>query len=184
MKKLKVAVVVGHTTGADKGAYSPYLNSSEQPFNLKVANALRDIDPSSYDVYQHSLQSYYDREKVLADKVNKGNYDLVVELHFNAASPAANGTECCYYFNSKKGKLAASTIAAGISYHYGTALRGDNGARALVNKNDRGYWFVYLPKAPAVIIEPFFGSNPEATKFADVNQYAQVLHNVIKPLAL
>lgn len=184
MNKLKIALVVGHTTGADKGAYSPYLKSAEQPFNLEVANKLRTLAPAMYDVYTHNLQSYYEREKFLASRLNAKAYDLVIELHFNAASPAANGTECCYYFNSSKGKKAAQTIAAGLSYHFDTTLRGDRGARALTNKNDRGYWFVYLPKAPAIILEPFFGSNPESTKFANTDLYAQELHTILSNLTL
>jgi N-acetylmuramoyl-L-alanine amidase len=181
---MKIAIVVGHTTGADKGAYSAYLKQSEQPFNNAVAQALKCLAPQSYDVYTHSLQSYYEREKLLADKINKQAYDLVLELHFNAASPAANGTEVCYFFNSAKGKKAAQYIAAGLSLAYDTTLRGDKGARALVNKNDRGYWFIYLPKAPAIIIEPFFGSNPEALKFADVGRYASELHHILQGLKL
>lgn len=181
---MKVAVIVGHTIGADKGAYSTYLKKSEQPYNLEVANALKACAPDKYDVFTHKLQSYYDRQKFMADVLNKGKYDLVIELHFNAASPAANGTECLYYFGSAKGKKAAQTIAQGLAYAFDTSLRGDKGGRALANKADRGYWFVYLPKAPAVIIEPFFGSNPEADKFKDVGLYASELHNILQNLKL
>lgn len=184
MKVLKVAIVVGHTVGADKGAFSPFLNKSEQPYNTELANALHALAPGMYDVYTHKLQSYYDRQKFMADVLNKKAYDLVIELHFNAASPAANGTECLYYFASVKGKKAAQTIAAGIAYCFDTTLRGDKGARALTNKNDRGYWALYLPKAPAIIYEPFFGSNAEAKKFADVGLHAAELHNIIKNLQL
>lgn len=181
---MKTAIVVGHTTGADKGAYSNYLKLSEQPFNAMVAAALKKLGPERYDVYTHNLQNYYEREKFLADKLNKLNYDLVIELHFNAASESANGTEVCYYYASNKGKTAAQFIAAGMSVAYDTKLRGDKGARALVNKNDRGYWFVYLPKAPAIILEPFFGSNPESLKFADVERYACELDHILKGLKL
>lgn len=181
---MKVAVIVGHTIGADKGAYSAYLKKSEQPYNTEVANALKACAPNMYDVYTHKLQSYYERQKFIAGVLNKQNYDLVIELHFNAASPAANGTECLYYFSSTKGKKAAQTIAAGLAYTFDTTVRGDKGARALSNKDDRGYWFVYLPKAPAIIVEPFFGSNPEALKFADTSLYASELHNIISNLKL
>lgn len=181
---MKVAVVVGHTTGADKGAFSKFLKSSEQPFNKMVADELKALAPHTYDVYVHQLQSYYDRQKVMAAKLNLQNYDLIIELHFNAAdSETANGTEACYYYASRKGKDAAQHISIGLAMAYGTKLR-SAGAKALVNKNDRGYWFTYLPKAPAIIVEPFFGTNPESEKFADVAKYAKELHHLISNLTL
>lgn len=183
MNQIKIAIVVGHTPKGDQGAYSPHLQKSEQPFNLGVAaNALKELAPNTYDVYTHTIQGYYERQKALATLLNGKAYDLVIELHFNAASPLANGTECLYWFASKKGKEYAQAISAGIAKEYGTTIRGDKGARALVNKEDRGYWFTYLPKAPAVIVEPFFGSNEEALKFKDEKRYACVLHNILMGL--
>lgn len=176
----KYAIIVGHTNGGDKGAHSTHLGKSEQPYNLEVANALKALDPNKYDVYTHDLQTYYTRQKALAAKLNAKNYEAVIELHFNAAQPSTNGTESLHYFASKKGKQLAQELSAAVVKEYGTTLRGDKGTRALVNKEDRGYWFVYLPKATAVIFEPFFGSNAEALKFADPKRLACVINNVLK----
>ncbi|WP_322970321.1 N-acetylmuramoyl-L-alanine amidase [Faecalibacter sp. LW9] len=179
----KFALVIGHTKSKDKGAFSETLGLSEYDYNLMVAKELKALCPEMFDIYTHEVQDYYQRQKGLAYKVNQKNYDAVFELHFNAASPLANGTECCHYFNSKKGKAIAELISKEVSLYYKTTLRGVNGAKALVNKQDRGYWFTYLPKAPAVIIEPFFGSNPsEAKLFKDVNLYAHVLYSAIKKI--
>ena len=86
---------------------------------------------------------------------------------------------CKKAYVSKKGKEYAQAISEGIAKEYDTTIRGDKGARALVNREDRGYWFTYLMKAPAVIVEPFFGSNEEALKFKDEKQYACALHNIL-----
>lgn len=177
---MKVAIVIGHTSNGDKGAYSETLKLSEYDYNLKVANHMKELNPSVYDVYTHTIQEYYNRQKAMADKLNAKAYDLVIELHYNAASPVANGTETLYYFNSAKGKAYAESISQEIVKEFGTSIRGVNGAKALVNKNDRGYYAVYLPKATALIVEPFFGSNPsESAKFADYKKYACVLNNTI-----
>lgn len=173
----KYAIIVGHTNGGDKGAYSTHLGKSEQPYNLEVANALKALDPTKYDVYTHDAQDYHKRQTALAAKLNAKDYEAVIELHFNAASPLANGTEALYYFASKKGKQLAQDLSAAVVKDYGTTLRG---AKPLVNRNDRGYWFVYLPKATAVILEPFFGSNAEALKFADPKRLAHIINNVLK----
>lgn len=184
MNKIKVAVVVGHTSTGDKGAYSQYIGLSEYDYNLRVAKQLESLsnDSVEYHVYTHTIQGYASRQATLADKLNPLKYDYVFELHFNASTPQANGTECLYYFNSSKGKLASQIISKQITQDFNTTLRGVEGAKALVNSNDRGFGFVYKQKAVAVIIEPFFGSNEEANKFSDVNKYACTLHNAIMKL--
>lgn len=188
MSKIKrVALVVGHTTTpkGDKGAYSDTLKTSESDYWLDVAlrlEKLGNVKVEIYHLFTHSIQNYYNRQKALADKINGSGivYDVILELHFNAASPLANGTECLYWFGSKKGKQIAQQLSAYVSKVYGTTLRGDKGSRALVNKNDRGYWFTYLVKYPAVITEFFFGSNrSEALKFEDRQKMANTLNAAI-----
>lgn len=175
----KYALIIGHTKSKDKGAFSDVLGMSEFDYNLKVTEELKALCPEMFDIYTHEVQDYYQRQKGMAYQLNQKQYDAVFEFHFNSASPTANGTECCYYFNSKKGKHLAEIISKGISQEFETKLRGVNGGKALVNKNDRGYWFTYLPKAPAVIVEPFFGSNIEADKFKDIKRYAQTMFNIL-----
>ena len=183
---MKVLLVIGHTPNTDKGAYSTFLKQSEFDYNKKVVSELKKLSDCdvTYDVYTHKLQNYYNRQKAMADFANSGNYDLIIEFHFNAASPLANGTECLYWFNSQKGKNVCQELSQAISKQYGTTLRGDKGSKALVNKNDRGYWFTYLPKAVAIILEPFFGSNEEANKFSDIKTYSETLHKTISKLKL
>lgn len=190
MNVKRVALVIGHTVGADKGAYSPILKTAEQPYWLDVANRIKAIGNCKvdiYDVYTHSIQPYYEREKALADKINKSGivYDAVLELHFNSASPLAHGTECLYWFGSKKGIQIAQQISNIVAKDLGMTLRGVNGSRALVNKNDRGYWFVYLQKYPAVITELFFGTNEDDCKiFENRQRVAEVLNKAILNLNL
>jgi N-acetylmuramoyl-L-alanine amidase len=184
MKKLKIALVVGHTSTGDKGAFSAFLNKSEYDYNLAVAKRIMEIADENieYKLYTHTLQSYANRQAALASMVNKENFDYIFELHFNAASPSANGTECLYYYNSKKGKTASQIISKQIVKDFSTTLRGVEGAKALVNSADRGFGFVQKMKATAVIIEPFFGSNQEANKFKDIDKYACSLQNAFRNL--
>lgn len=171
---MKVAVYIGHTPKADKGAYSEHLKLSEYDYNLKVAKELEVLDKNTYKIFSHSIQDYYSRQVAMAE--NTKNYDVVIELHFNAASKTANGTESLYYFSSKKGKELASILSKNVQKRFCTTLRGVEGTKALLNKNDRGFWFVRLSKPIAVIFEPFFGSNEESLKFQDPKQLAQVIH--------
>jgi N-acetylmuramoyl-L-alanine amidase len=178
----KIAVVVGHTNRRDKGAFSPFLLQFEYAYNLQVALQLKSLAPDLYDVHTHSVQEYYKRQVAMSAKLNAGGYRLAVELHFNAASsPTANGTYCLYWYGSKAGK--AQNLSEGISTMFRTKLRAVGGAQALVNEHDRGYWFTALTNMPAIIVEPFFGSNEEALRFQDPQKYVCVLHNYLKSFA-
>lgn len=187
---MRVALVVGHTKSGDKGAYSKALETTEFDYWIDVANMVKDLGKGLnidiYDLYTHQIQNYYNRQSALASYINNSGieYDYVIELHFNAASPIANGTECLHYFASEKGKKASQKLSKYISDEYGTTLRGVKGSKALVNKNDRGYWFAYLVRYPAIIYEPFFGSNEEeALKFKDKSKQARILHEAILNLS-
>lgn len=188
MKKIRIALVVGHTEGKDKGAYSETLKTSEFDYWLDIAKRIENlgnIEVHIFDTFTHKIQSYYEREKALADKINNSGvvYDVVFELHFNAASPLAHGTECLHWFASEKGRKIANRVSNYICDNLNMTIRGNNGARALVNKNDRGYWFTYLLRYPAVILEPFFGSNKEdCEKFRDRDKVAKVLNEVFQNL--
>lgn len=176
----KVAIVVGHAKN-NPGAFSKWLKP-EWEYNLKVAEELKKNNSSLYSIFCHEGYDggYYAMEKRTANKINAETFDLVLELHYNSASPMAHGTECCYWFASKKGKEYAQNISSQISRYFYTTNRG---IKALYNKNDRGYWFTYLMKAPAVIVEPFFGSNEfDSLKFQDPVKYAQTLHQIITSL--
>tara|TARA_R110000772_G_C13310310_1_gene440356 strand:- start:22977 stop:23504 length:528 start_codon:yes stop_codon:yes gene_type:complete len=149
---MKIAIVIGHTERA-KGAYSPHLKMSEWDFWNKVVDGLHNVK-----VFRHNpkLSGYTNRIKQTAAKLK--SYDLVIETHFNAASPEANGCETLYYFKSLKGRKYASLFSEIVSASTGIKLR-NRGLKALVNENDRGFAAVYYPAPPTILIEPFFGSN-------------------------
>lgn len=174
MDKEKIAIYIGHTPKGDKGAFSKHLNLSEYDYNLKVATELEKLNPNNYDIFSHTIQDYYSRQVAMADKTK--NYNVVLELHFNSAGETANGTENLYFYNSKNGKRLSEILSNRISEKFCTKLRGVNGTKALINKSDRGYWFVRLSKPVAVIVEPFFGSNEEALKFKNPKDLAQVIN--------
>ena len=177
----KVAVVIGHTKDS-KGASSLYL-PAEFDYNSKVAKELKRLNPHMYDVFEHDTYKYGYTKMVqkVSDKINQGKYDLVIELHYNAASPSANGCETLYYFSSQKGREYAIKFSAGIA---GGMKVHNRGIRALVNSGDRGFQAVFTPKPPALILEPFFGTNAmDCSKFANrENVYAAVINAIVEEL--
>jgi N-acetylmuramoyl-L-alanine amidase len=165
--KMKIAVCIGHNPN-DKGAFSRYLQKSEYDYNSEVVQNLH-----GFDVYRRQpLGSYRKEITFLAQQVNKKNYDLVIELHFNAFNGAANGVETIGYPGSKAGKLGQMYCDL-ISKEYSTLNRGHKEATS----DARGLYFLQTMKAPSLILEPFFGDHIEAEKFKDTKKYASVLCN-------
>lgn len=176
--KKRLAIVVGHTK-ASPGACSPHGIPCEWYFNSVVADLLKDIaDVYHYDTYAYGYTTMVKKNAAI---MNPKKYDAVFELHYNAASPLANGSEMLYYFASKKGKQYATIANQVIVNNFKVK---DRGIKALVSSKDRGFAAVYYTSAPTVMFEPFFGSSAEdSLKFIGQEQkYAdciRVIYNKI-----
>jgi len=168
---LKVAVVVGHHKWS-KGAKSPYLGS-EWDVMSKVAKGL------NCDVLFHNpdLRGYTARQKAMA-KRTKG-YEYVFELHFNAATPQANGCEALYWFSNRQGKKIAKRFCDLCEEVFDYRNRG---AKPLHSKNQRGYGFLAYTHGTAIILEPFFGSNQKDSLKFDYEKYTNLLNDLISTL--
>lgn len=181
---MNIALVVGHHINS-KGAFSPYLRLSEWDFYNEVIDCIPlKGDGYEFDVYHHeNVGGYTARIKKTARKINALKYDLVIELHFNSASdPRANGCETLYYFASKKGRDYAKIFSDTVVQWTGIKSR-NGGLKALANKKDRGFASVYYTKAPAILIEPFFGSNKsDCEKIESPSLVAQIIIDFVKTI--
>lgn len=173
---MKIAIVIGHHAKA-KGAYSKYLKDSEYDFYNKVVDWYKRCLNGKGDIYLHdeNISGYVTRIKNTAKKINSRGYDLVIELHFNAATPSANGCETLYYYNSKKGREHAFNFSKTVHEQTGIKVR-NNGLKALTNNKDRGFASVFYTDAPTILIEPFFGSNEKDCELiVDYKYMARIL---------
>lgn len=170
----RVAIIVGHAN-SNKGAISPHGIPSEFDFNSEVAKHLTDIaDVYYYDSYKGGYKSMVDR---LFNHINKHNYAITIELHYNSYTPSVHGTEVLYYTSSRLGKLYASELSEMISNEFGTFNRGAKGRKT----SDRGGYALYAGKSPAVLLEPFFATNKEdVERFkGQEEKYANVIRKFI-----
>lgn len=168
----KVAICIGHNK-KHQGAVSLFLNSTEFAYNSRVAALVKAQLGTSVDLYNRKFFGSYTKEmEDLSHRVNQENYTAVIELHFNAAVPGVEGCEALHFHTSKAGQYFADTFCDAIVEEYGSRNRG---AKPLSKDTDRGYGFVQKMKAPAIIVEPFFGSNREALEFVNVKRYADTL---------
>jgi N-acetylmuramoyl-L-alanine amidase len=163
----RVGVKIGHTENA-KGAYSPKLEMSEWDYNLKVGKELIALNDEQIQfevfTFDKSIGSYTKRQKALADIMNKKKFDAVIELHFNSAeSQKAKGICSLYFHTSKKGKELARIVGDQLFKDFGTERDPD---MPMSSPTQNGYEAVAQPIPVAILIEPFFGSNPlEAVLF-------------------
>ena len=100
------------------------------------------------------------------------DYDLVFELHFNAANTKAKGCEALYYHRNE----TARKICFAFCDKY-TELTGakNRGTKALNDANDRGFGFVYYQKPTAIILEPFFGDNTEDCNLFNIDLFIDAI---------
>jgi N-acetylmuramoyl-L-alanine amidase len=177
---MKIALVIGHHEKA-KGAFSPTLNASEWDFCKEVVKHIPNVT-----VFTHNpnIGGYQTRQKATVKKLNQSNFDLVLELHFNSSdNAAANGCETLYYFASKAGRQYAKVFSQVVTDWTGIKTR-NGGLKALTQSEDRGYWAVFLPKAPAILIEPFFGSSSsDCEKIQSPENMACIINDFISKIS-
>lgn len=96
----------------------------------------------------------------LVDRINDGNYDAVISLHFNAGAGGAGGHLMLHYPGSVKGEA----LAQACSQAHNTALPSirDRGLWA-TSVNGSGYelWILTRTNCPAVLCEGHFGDSPD-----------------------
>ena len=174
---MKTALVIGHAKDR-KGACSPFGIPCEYDFNKEIAFMAAERNPEIL-ILEHGGYKYgykYMQTRT-SNAINRLDIDLVFELHYNAAHPSANGAEALYYFANRKAAELAFKFALLMHDKMGYSPRQ---GKPLINKNDRGYWAVFLPKPTTLILEPFFGTNESDCKKMDKNKYVDVILETIE----
>ncbi len=155
----KVAVVVGHSRQGDRGARSVD-GTSEWDYNRKVGldleEALRHRDVPVWYCDDIPAASYNSAMAWAADQMRARRVTLAVELHFNSAGPSAAGYEYLYWHTSRASGTLADHLQQQHALHWPQAI--GRGAKSRYG-GDRGSGFLLKTPCPAVICEPFFGTN-------------------------
>ncbi|MDC9722364.1 MAG: N-acetylmuramoyl-L-alanine amidase [Urechidicola sp.] len=173
----KVAIIIGHRSG-NKGAKSEWLGTNEYDYMKAVALHLKDVA----DVYERPNTPFVTeayRIKQLTNKVNKKSYDLVLSLHFNAfKDDNAHGSTALHYVTNKRTKRLGQRFTQLINLWFGVAQRD---LIPITSKYQRGGALIMNINAPALLLEPFFGSNPaDCVNFYDAEEkYAELIKELI-----
>ena len=163
---MKIGLCVGHSRLGDQGAYTSgeYI-LSEWDFNHDLVRRINQtlkrvygwnlgVDYAIYD--QYPCRSYTGAINYIARKMECDGVTAAVELHFNAATPSANGHEWLHWHTSSGGKRLATALKDQMEGIYPDMK--SRGLKPRVSRQ-RGSAFLRKTKCTAVIAEPFFGSN-------------------------
>lgn len=161
---MKTAIVVGHNARA-QGAVRVTDGRTEFDWNSELAEMIRDHDKRNIRIFYRTPGGGYSAEidRVYAE-VDKWGANVSIELHFNGAlSPEATG---CLMLSS--GSLKSMRLAAALGKRCSALLGNPDRGIKKVTRHDRGGRSLWQGKAPAVLTEPYFGSNPTECKRASV----------------
>ena len=159
----RFALCIGHSRRGDRGAINTK-GISEHVFNLPLAERVCELLEerkhectifSSYDA-----DDYVSAMAWVAKAVGAWRADAALEFHFNSASPSAEGYEYLFWGSSQRSEKLAQCFALTHKKAFPQSkFRGIKPCDSL----SRGAGFLRKTPCPAVILEPFFGSNPKET---------------------
>ena len=178
---MKVALIIGHNQRS-KGAYSQIVGS-EYDYWKRIAEKIKTEIPEMVDVYERKPNKFYvpEMEEVLKE-LNKNDYKTCLELHFNSSTNSqANGCECLVYYKNNKAKELATNFMARLQNIFGSKIRGNHGIIEIQDSKVRGGYGICNSKDTYILVEPFFGSNPdESLKFSVEKDVVDLFVNFIK----
>lgn len=157
------ALCVGHSRRGDRGAVNT-AGVSEHAFNAplakRVAEILRDRKHIAHVIDSYDADGYDEAMKWVGKEVGKLRADAAVEFHFNSAGPNAEGYEYLFWHSSKRAEKLAQCLLLSHKLEFPKAK--SRGLKPL-GPISRGAGFVRQTPCPAVLLEPFFGSNVKET---------------------
>lgn len=152
----KIAIVVGHNSKA-QGAVRVLDGRTEFDWNNELAALIQSHDPANIRVFRREAGGGYSAEiDRVYKQVDAWGADVSMELHFNASvNPKANGGETLS--SGTNGSMAlAKQVRTRLTKVLGNTDRGIK----IVGRHDRGGRSLWQGRAPAILTEPYFGSNP------------------------
>lgn len=161
----RIAIVVGHNDIA-QGAQRVTDGRTEFDWNGQLAQMIAEHADADIEVkvFKRTRGGGYSREidRVYAE-CDKWDADCTIELHFNgSANPNARGCETLS--SGTKGSLE---LAREVQSRSLVALKQLDRGIKVRKRGDRGGRSLWVGRAPAILTEPYFGSNVKGCIRAD-----------------
>lgn len=174
----RLAIIVGHTQERQGAAALAPINQNEYPFNKQLAQRM-EIEAADRGILAKTLF----RDGVGIEGAYRAalafDPDSIIELHFNSfGNPAVRGTETLYAEVNPNSKRLANIVQDSMVRVFGRSGRANRGIK-LQGPGDRGFTNVTsAPTVPSVLVEPFFGSNPNECQLA-MNRTAEYAEGLV-----
>jgi len=152
---MRIALVVGHDR-IRQGARSSAGVKEFSFWHTFLHTHIADIAGTghTFAIFTRSsslTKGYTAKMKQLHKEIDEWNADLAIELHFNSSNNRnINGWEVL-----SSGSYLSMRYARIVSFYANLPCRGVK----VIGKHGRGGGFLHYGKAPAIILEPFFGSS-------------------------
>lgn len=153
-----VALIIGHRESS-QGAVAVDGTTEwgwAQKHAERLARALAHHDVDSVVVFREDRSDGYSR---LPRRIDETGCDCYIALHFNSVGDSsATGSEVLYWYKSERSKRLAQEMDVADDA-LGLRDRAYSGILP-IHHGGRGEGVLRKPKAPGVMPEPAFGSNP------------------------
>lgn len=166
----KIIISVGHSILKNGMCTSADGEVNEYRYNKKLAPEIKKyLEKAGWNVTvivcpEKRFQTKAEEKTYKLPLINKGSYDLAIELHLNASDGKGHGAEV--YYTSSNGQKYAAAVQKKLS----TLFR-DRGI-----KKGSGLYFLNGTKPPAILIESFFCDNEDDyEKGKDVRKVAKLI---------
>ena len=163
----KLAIVIGHNAES-QGAVRKDTGETEYSFNSRLSLYMEEFARKKYPdmetrVFRRMPMGSYKREiNRVYDETDAWGANLTMELHFNsAADGSASGTET---LTSGTPASMAAAVAVNSEIVATLGLR-DRGVKT--RRSGRGSQSLISGRAPAILVEPFFGSSQKGLAATD-----------------
>lgn len=163
---MKIAIVIGHNSRA-QGATRITDGKSEYVWNGHLAELIQSIDPKSVRVFRRVYGGGYSREiDRVYGEVDAWGADCSIELHFNGSpDPKAEG---CLTLSS--GTSGSIDLAEKVQANMLAVMENQDDGIQIRRRGDRGGRSLWAGRAPAILIEPYFGGNARFCHVADARK--------------
>jgi N-acetylmuramoyl-L-alanine amidase len=161
MAPRRIALVIGHNARSP-GAVRVTDQVAEYVWNSRLAEEIQNLNSAQVRVFRRRpAPTYLAEVQAVYAEVDAWKADVSCELHFNSYTSNSTGTET--FHTSAMGRSVALKVQAKMVAALGL---NDRGVKK-VAKDGRGYESLVAGQCPAVLTEPYFGSNPGDCARAD-----------------
>lgn len=164
---MKLAIVVGHNA-RDQGAVRRDTGETEFSWNSRLAEIIESRADRFPQVtvrtfFREDVRSYRRELREVYRKTDEWRADAVAELHFNSHNTeSATGTETL-----TSGSIGSVAFAELVQEEILDALGLRDRGLKYVTREGRGGRSLFSGRAPAILVEPFFGSSPKGLAATD-----------------